>query len=402
VTSVLDLVQRPQAVPDPYAVYHSLRERDPVLWVPELNRWLVTGHRQALAVLPHENSSSDRRNWDDYRLPEGLDRPPGGMVAADPPDHTRLRALVQQAFTPRLVERLRARVEELVDELLRDAAERGAFDLMTDFAAPLPAIVLAELLGVPAADHERFRRWSTTFIETLDPVSHKAVAEGGAQAYQALSGYLTEVFAARRAQPRDDLICGLLRAEADGARLRGPELLEMCLLLVVAGQETTANLLGNGVNALFQHPAQLRRLRTEPGLIGTAVEELLRYDAPIQVSGRAMRADLELDGHRLRKGQMVGVLLGAANRDPAAFADPDRLDLARRPNPHLGFGRGIHFCLGAPLARLEAGIALLRLVTRFPELRPAGTPVRRANVHVRGFASMPVESGVAVGGRAAL
>jgi cytochrome P450 len=384
------LLARPDAIADPYGVYDELRARGRILWVDELNRWLVTGHREAATILRHEKGSNDRRNWDDYQLPEGLDRPPGGISAADPPAHDRLRALVQQAFTPRLIQLLQPRIEKLTDSLITDAADRGEFDLMTDLGYPLPAIVLAEMLGIPAADHTEFRVWSMTFIDTFDPVSHRIISTDGIHAADSLAAYLTAIIDEQRRSPREDLIGGLVQAEQDGERLSREETLEMCLLLIVAGMETTANLIGNGMNALFAHPDETRRLRADPSLIQSAIEELMRYDAPIQLSGRAVLEDFEVDGSVFRKGQMVGIIVGAANRDPEAFVDPHRLDLSRRPNNHLGFGRGIHFCLGAPLARLESAIAISALVDRFPKLHPAGAAVRRDNVHVRGFASLPV------------
>ena len=374
---------------DPYPLYDLLRGAGPVLWLEPLGYWVVVSHSEVLTVLRHPMLSSDRSRWDAYELPPGEERPGGGMAVMDPPDHTRLRGLVQQAFTPRMLERLRPRIEELVDRLLAAAGERAEFDLMADFAAPLPAIVLAELLGVPPADQELFRRWATAHIESIDPVSH-SVSDEGMAARATLRGYLEEVVARRRREPREDLISGLLAAHERGDRLDAPELMEMLLLLLVAGVETTANLIGNGMNALFDHPAELGRLRAEPGLIESAIEEMVRYDSPIQLAGRVPIEDVELAGQTLRKGQMVGVILGAANRDPAAFPEPNRLDLARTPNPHVAFGRGIHFCIGAPLARIEGQVAIPALLARFPTLRRAGDTRRRENLHVRGFASIPV------------
>jgi len=377
------------ALDDPYPVYDLLRKRDPLLWIPDMNRWMVTGHRQALEILRHEKLSSDRGRWDDYQLPPGLDRPPGGMFVMDPPDHTRLRALVQQAFTPRMVQLLRLRIEELADDLL-DAAAGQDVDLMAAFAGPLPAIVIAELLGIPAAEQEMFRHWTTTLIEAIDPVSHHLVSDAGTCAQQELEGYLSQVIGARRREPRADLISGLVRAEASGDRLTGEELREMCILLTIAGLETTTNLIGNGVSALLDYPDEADRLRAQRGIAMTAIEELLRFDSPIQVSGRVPTEDTEIDGKVLRAGQMVGILLGAANRDPAEFPEPARLDLGRTPNRHLAFSRGIHFCLGAPLARLEGAIAIPALLRRFPRMARAGEPKRRQNVHVRGLATLPV------------
>jgi cytochrome P450 len=376
---------------DPYPVYDVLRGMGPVVYLEQLDRWMVSGHRQALDLLRDERLSSDRTRWRDYQPPESFDRLPGGMVMLDPPDHTRLRSLVSQAFSPRLVEQLRPRIEELVTELLDEAEARGEIDLMPDFAGPLPATVLAELLGIPAADHVLFRTWTTTLIDSIDPVSVRlSESEAVTKAREATEAYLLDIIGKRRRQPEQDLISALVQAEESGAKLSAAELLEMCYLLVIAGLQTTANLIGNGTDALLQNPGQLARLRAEPGLIGTAVEEMLRYDGPIQVSGRVPVTDVEIDGQTLPQGHMVGILIGAANRDPAAFPDPDRLDLGRTPNNHLGFGRGIHFCLGGPLARIEGAIALAALVTRFPDLRRAGEAQRRRSIHVRGFVSLPL------------
>lgn len=377
------------ALEDPYPVYDLLRARGPLLWIPDMNRWMVTGHRQAREILRHEKFSSDRSRWDDYQLPPGLDRPPGGMFVMDPPDHTRLRALVQQAFTPRVVQRLQRRIEQLADDLL-DAAPGHDADLMAGFAGPLPATVLAELLGIPAVEQGMFRDWTTTLIEAIDPVSHHLVSDAGTRAQRELEAYLSDVVGSRRREPRGDLISGLVQAEASGDRLTGEELLEMCILLTIAGLETTTNLIGNGVNTLIDHPEEADRLRAEPKIVTTAVEELLRFDSPIQVSGRVPMEDVEVDGKLLRAGQMVGILLGAANRDPDEFPQPARLDLTRSPNRHLAFSRGIHFCLGAPLARLEGAIAIPALLRRFPRMSLAGEPKRRTNVHVRGLATLPV------------
>jgi pimeloyl-[acyl-carrier protein] synthase len=391
-TQLGDLVgQLLRTADDPYPVYDRIRDTGRVLWVEELGRWLVTGHREALAVLCHSRASSDRRRYQDAPPGDaGGGYRPGGLPFVDPPDHTRLRALVQQAFTPKAVERLRPEVERLTDELLTAAGERGEADLIADFAGPLPAVVLAELLGIPPGDQELFRSWAMKIIETIDPVSQRVVSGAGHQASADLSDYLTRVIDERRRRPADDLISGMVHAEESGQRLSGDELLQMCLLLAVVGLETTTNLIGNGVSALLAHPAELRRLQAEPGLVKSAVEELLRYDAPVQLAGRVAVDDIELDGRTLRPGQVVGLVLGAANRDPDAFPDPDRLDLTRSPNNHVAFGRGIHFCLGAPLARLEGPIAIAALVTRFPKVRPAGEAKRRQNVHVRGFESVPI------------
>ena len=380
-------------VTDPYPVYDALRDRGRVLWVEELGRWLITGHQEAMAVFGHEKVSSNRALADNsIPWPEGGIQP-RGLPFTDPPDHTRLRRLVQHAFTARRVEQQRKQVATLVDDLLTAVAGRDEFDLVTDVAGPLPAIVLARLLGIPPEDHETFRRWVTTVIETIDPVSLRLKSGEDAEDRISLEKYFEDIIEQRRRRPEDDLISALVEAEESDERLTAREILEMCVVLTMAGLEATTNLVANGMYALLQHPDQLARLRAEPGLIKTAVEELLRYDAPVQLAGRVMMQDIEIGGRLLRKGQTAGVVIGAVNRDPRAFAEPERLDLARDPNNHLGFGRGIHHCVGAPLARLEAPIAITALVTRFPGLRLAGPPKRGQNIHVRGFESLPLAPG---------
>jgi cytochrome P450 len=386
-SDLASLIDSPETTVDPYPVYDVLRKTGRVLWVEEMGRWLVTGHREALFILCHDKVSVNRHLLDDG---VAADEKPRGLPFIDPPDHTRLRALVQQAFTPRAVERLRPEAEKLANELLNAADDRGEMDLITDFAGPLPAIMLASMLGIPTEDHDLFRSWAAAIVETIDPVSHRLVSDAGKQERVSMQNYLTDIIAQRRRRPAEDLISGMVQAEESGDRLTGTELMEMCVVLTIAGVEATTNMIGNGVNALLDHPDQLARLRGEPQMIKSAVEELLRYDPPIQVAGRIPLEDIEVDGKRLGKGQTVGVLLGGANRDPEVFPEPGRLDLTRSPNNHIAFGRGIHFCLGAPLARVEGSIAISALVNRFPYLSPAGEGKRRTNVHVRGFMSLPV------------
>ncbi|HJQ02919.1 MAG TPA: cytochrome P450 [Jatrophihabitans sp.] len=389
-TDVAALLSGPEFHVDPYPAYDVLRDLDRVLWVDGMDRWLVTGHAEAVALFTHPCASSNRDLADESeRWPEdGIQ--PRGLPFLDPPDHTRLRRLVQGAFTQRAVERARPRIEEVVDGLLTAAGERGEFDLVQDFAAPLPAIVLSNLLGIPPADHAMYHRWVATIIETIDPVSHRRRSEAGADERVTMRNYLTEVIDRRRVEPRDDLISAMVQAEEDGEQLTSQEILEMCVVLTMAGLEATTSLIANGTIALFDHPEQLARLRDDPGLMTSAIEELLRFDAPVQVAGRVARDDFSLGGHELKKGQTVGVLLGAVNRDPLAFDQPNELRLDRNPNNHLGFGRGIHKCIGAPLARLEGPIAFTALLSRFPGLRLDGEGKRRHNIHVRGFESLPV------------
>lgn len=376
---------------DPYPFYDAMRAMGPIVWMEQKpGRWVVTGHAAAWEILRDGRFSSDRRRWNEYTPVPGTDEMSGGMFVMDPPVHTRLRGLVQQAFTAKTVTSMRPRIEGLVADLVAGLKEQPEADLMSAFANPLPAVVLAELLGIPVEEQDLYRQWTLEFIEAVDPVSHSMDSEAGLAAKARIEEYLGDIIERRRADPRDDLISRMAQAEAEGERLSARELLEMSVLLTVAGLETTANLIGNGMNALLDFPAQADRLRADPSLIGSAVEELLRFDGPIQMSGRVATEEIEIGGVTLHEGQMVAVMGAAANRDPAVFTDPSKLDITRTPNQHLGFGRGIHFCLGAALARLEATVAILALVQTFPSMSRAGAPTRRVNLHVRGFETLPV------------
>jgi cytochrome P450 len=375
---------------DPYPVYAQLRSLGRVFWHPELRHWVVTRHHEADFILRDSRFSANRSRWEGYAPPPGQDRPSPMMTDVDPPDHTRLRNLVQQAFTPRVVEQMRARVSAFADELLAAAAGQGEVDLVEALAYPLPVLVIADLLGVPAADRARFQRWSADMADSMDPTTHGPGSASGGAARNELRRYLAGITEERRREPREDLISRLVAAEEDGDRLSNDELLDMCVLLLAAGHETTVNLIGNGVNALLDHPDQLGLLRERPELMESAVEEFLRFDSPVQMNSRVPVEDVEVGESTLRAGQMVLILVGSANRDPEEFAEPERLDVSRGANHHLAFGRGIHFCLAAPLARMEGQIAIGRLLERFPDLRRAGTPTRRPNPVFRGLATLPV------------
>jgi cytochrome P450 len=379
----------PEVRLDPYPVYQQLREREPVQWNEHIEIWTLTRYADVAAVLRDGRMSADRTTADRFRLPPGR-QIYQSMLTLDPPDHTRLRTLVNKAFTPTTVSRLRPRIQALVDEILDKAEEEGSLEVIADLAYPLPVTVIAEMLGVPPEDYQIFKDWSATLAANLDPLRAGEMREAAFDARDALSEYLSGIVEKRRARPRDDMISALLAVEESGDVLSHRELLIMCNLLLIAGHETTVNLIGNGLRALLTHPDQLERLRDEPDLIETAVEELLRFDSPVQLTGRVVSEDLEVGGVQMRPGHFVMVLLGAANRDPAQFPDPDRLDLARHPNQHLSFGRGIHFCLGAPLARVEGQVAIGSLVRRFPRLRLDGEPVQRDTVTLRGLESLPV------------
>jgi cytochrome P450 len=381
----------PAVMADPHPYYRTMREQDPVHWNEALRAWFLTRHADVAELLRNDRLSADRRRSERFTPPpSGRERPGRSMLVSDPPDHSRLRNLVSKAFTPRMIELLRPRVEAIVADRLDRIAGRSEVDLIAEVAYPLPVIVIAEMLGVPAGDRVRFQEWSAMAARGLDPILDARTQDQVLDARDALDAYLLGIIAERRAEPRDDLITALIAAEERGDALTEGELVVMCALLLIAGHETTVNLIGNGVLALLQDPGALDRLRREPELAGTAVEELLRHGSPVQWTGRVALADVELGGRRIAANQSVVGILAAANRDPAVFADPDRLDLGRHPNPHLSFGRGIHFCLGGPLARMEAQILLPALLERFPELRLAGEPEPRPTLNLRGLARLPV------------
>lgn len=377
-----------------YGVYRQMREHGRVMWVGEdvSERWIVSGYQQIQELLgQHEKFSSNRRLWDKWDQIGGTDA--GSlMIGMDPPEHTRVRAPFMHTLTPQGVKRFRPRVEQLVKELLDKVADHDEIDLMEDFAEPLPLHVLAELLGVPQEAEEFFRSYTVMVLAELDVVSHtfRAQTDEIRQARAEVDAFFDTLIADRRKQPRDDLISGMVQSEGSGDRVTGEEMRELCVALMGAGLEPSTYMIGNAVSAMFEHPGEAARLRANPEMIGTALEEFLRYDAPVHLAGRVVKEDVELDGHLLRAGQLVAWLIGAANRDERAFAEPDRLDLDRDPNRHLTFGHGIHRCLGAPVARLVGSIAIPELVIRFPNLRPAGEPKRLPNPHVHAFKTLPV------------
>jgi cytochrome P450 len=386
----------PEFVADPYPTYHRLRAEDPVHQSP-LGFWVLTRYEDVVSVLRDPRLIKEPiAAFVAARF--GLAAPPTGMglsmLDRDPPDHTRLRGLVSKAFTPRVIEQLRPHIQQIVDGLLdRVEGERG-MDLIEQFAYPLPVIVICEMLGVPVADHERFKGWGLDIARGLDAIMlppDSPVAERSVVARRALAEYFRGLIAERRAAPRDDMLSGLIAAEEAGDKLSEDELLATCILLLVAGHETTVNLIGNGSLALLRHPNQRRRLQEDPGLIVTAVEELLRFDGPVQRTSRIPSEDVTIGGKIIGKGEMVMPFIGAADRDPAQFRDPDRLDIGRADNRHIAFGWGIHFCIGAPLARVEGQIAINTLLRRRPKLALAtDTPEYRQSLTLRGLSALPV------------
>lgn len=393
------------ALANPVPLYHAMRESAPVHRREESYgvAWHLTRYDDIAFALKDPRFSAERSFNDPQmrahltdagreRAEEFARYASRWLIAIDPPDHTRLRGLVLKAFTPRVVESLRPRIEGIVDELLNDAATRGEMDVMHDFAYPLPATVIAELLGVPVADRDRFKRWSDSLInvQSFDD-------EGAHRDFREMVDYLRDAVHARaNADLTSDLLTALVHAREERDALSEDELIAQAMLLLVAGHETTTNLIGNGLLALFRHPEQLRRLRDDPTLLPNATEELLRYDGPVQLTSRTAKAEIELRGTRIAAGSPVILWLGAANHDPARFVNPDALDLARPDaKGHLAFAHGIHFCVGAALARMEGQIALGALLHRFPDVRPAAdtdlaTPEWGPNPALRGLLHLPV------------
>jgi cytochrome P450 len=389
----------PEHRADPHALYHRLRELDPVHRIPGTRDWGVFRHADATAVLRDPRFSPDPSHLPPEAQPLAGPRRVESKVLLflDPPDHTRIRALVSSAFTPHRVRRLRGRVEELVGGLLDRAEAKGSLEVISDLAYPLPVAVICELLGVPAdADQATFRRWASDASRRLDGQLDvdPATWARGEEAVAHFIEYFITLLDQRRQQPEHGLLDALIAAEQAGDRLDPEELLTIVILLFLAGHETTMNLIGNGLWALLRHPDQLERLRRDPSLGPSAVEELLRYDGPVHLTGRIATEDLRLAGTPIRKGEQVIVVLAAANRDPVVFPDPDRLDIGRRDNRHLTFSAGIHYCLGAGLARLEGEVVLGELLRRFPRLELAGPePVYRDHFVLRGLRSLELSLG---------
>jgi cytochrome P450 len=380
----------PDVLADPYPLYRRLREQDPVHRSP-LGFWVVTRYADVELVLRDPRFG---RGGFEALLDSQQGRLPPSMLFRDPPDHTRLRALVSRAFTPRVVEAMRPHIQAIVDRLLDRVAGARAMDVIADLAYPLPVTVICEMLGVPTEDHERIRQWSADVARSLDAIGPWAapeVAERGRTSRRALAEYFRGLVAERRRQPQPDLLSSLIAAEERGDRLTEGELLSTCILLFVAGHETTVNLIGNGLLALLRHPDQLALLRGDPTVVPGAVEELLRYDSPVQRTARTTSEDVELGGRVIDKGSMVVAVVGAANRDPARFPEPDRLDVRRADTHHVSFGFGIHYCLGAPLARVEGQVAFATLLRRMPDLAlDTDAPEWRESSVLRGLKALPV------------
>jgi cytochrome P450 len=387
---------------DPYRQYAALREHDPVHRSP-LEVWVLFRYDDIVGVLRDSSLSvqvdnatpTARMQMFAEQAPEERERGAHSILNVDPPDHTRLRRLVSKAFTPKMVHELRPRIQALVDDALEAMAARGEADVIVDLAFPLPFTVISEMLGMPDGNRDEVRGWSHTLTKTLDPILSPEEVDAALAAANNMQSHIQDVLAWKRDHPADDLLTGLIAAEDEGDRLSEIELLDQVLLLYVAGHETTVNLIGNATLALLGHPDQLARLRSDPELDGGAVEELLRYDSPVQFSRRITTADLDVDGTTIPAGTFTLTCLGSANHDEARWGPTaDELDITRPDaGQHMSFGNGIHHCLGSSLARTEAQVAIGTLVRRFPDLKLAGEPERNGRVVLRGLEFLPVTLG---------
>jgi cytochrome P450 len=381
----------PEFRADPYPFYDMLRSYAPIFYWEPWGLWFMTSHEDCQALLRDDRLGHEFLDEMPPSQQPLWDMQARWMLTMNPPDHTRLRGLVYKAFTPRTVAQLRESIQQTTDELIDAALDRGEMDLIRDFAYPLPVTVICSMLGVPAADHIRFHDWSDAIARSLDLTEDQAVYERATVAAVDVTAYLADLLAERRARPQDDLLSALVAVEEAGDRLSADELYATCALLLIAGHETTVNLLGNGTQALLRNRGEWDRLRADAALTKTAVEELLRYDSAVQLTSRAALQDISYKGIEFAAGTGIAFILGAANRDPAQFNDPWRLDIGREPNRHLAFGGGIHYCLGAPLARLEGEIAFATLARRLPNLDLTTESAEyKDNYVLRGLASLPV------------
>ncbi len=403
ITSAAQLGYRPSDpgfIADPYPVFAELRDRHPVLYDGTTDQWVISRHEDVARLLrdrrlgrTYHHVASDA---DFERTPPPAWHAPfhelndAGMLDLEPPDHTRLRRLVSKAFTPRTVADMAPRVQSIVDELVDRAVDAREFDLIADIAEPLPVTVIAELLGIPEADHHLLRPWSNDYCLMFELEPTEAAARRSVAAAEAFGAYLHDLIVERRARPRKDLISGLIAVADEGDQLTERELIGTCVLLLNAGHEASVNGAGNGWWTLFRHPAALAALRATPHLADTAVDELLRYDTPLPLFERWVLSDIEVAGTTIPRGQEVALLYASANRDPAAFPDPDSVDLDRPSKAHLAFGAGIHYCLGAPLARLELQTSFASVLRRMPSLELLEEPVWKPTFILRGLAALRV------------
>ncbi len=387
----------PEVLADPYPLYHRLRTQDPVHWDPFLHAWVVTRYADVLNVLL--KFSADRTPTPEKLAEIGLSAlgpiahvMVRQMLFLDPPAHVRLRSLASQAFSPRRVEVLRSHIQDITNSLLDRVQSNGRMDVIGDLAEPLPCIVTAEMLGVPTTDHRQLKAWSQDFAEMLGNFQHNPNrALGILRSVEEMTRYFRSAMKEQRLRPRGGLISSLMSAEIQGDRLSEEEVIANCIVTMVGGQETTTNLIGNGILALLRHPNQLQKLRSDLSLIPNAVEELLRYESPSQHTARLAPEDTILGGKLIRKGQAAIAVMAAANRDPERFPNPDQLDIERADNRHVAFGWAAHFCFGAPLARIEGQIAFESILRRSPSLAlQTASLTWRNNLGLRGLTALPI------------
>ncbi len=387
----------PEVLANPYPLYHQLRSEDPVHWDHFLHAWVVTRYADVVTVF--QRFSANRTPTPEQLTALGLSALTPlaqvmvrQMLFLDPPAHGRVRGLASKAFTPRRVETLRSHIQDIIDSLLNAVQAKGSMDVIADLAYPLPAIVTAEMLGVPTSDHMQLIQWSADFAQVLGNFQHNP--ERAPQVLRSLEEMILYFRAAIREHqehPQDDLISALITAEIDGDRLTEEEVIANLIVTMVGGQETTTNLIGNGLLSLLRHPDQFEKLQADLSLVPSAVEELLRYESPSQQTARLAPADVELGGKTIRKRQAVIAVMGAANRDPERFPDPDRLDISRQNNRHVAFAWASHFCFGAPLARLEGQITFETVLRRMPNITlEPGPIIWRENLGLRGLIALPV------------
>ncbi|MFC3573710.1 cytochrome P450 [Streptomyces yaanensis] len=393
----------PAFVADPYPAYAELRARGRVHYYEPSDQWLIPHHADVSALLRDRRlgrTYQHRFTHEDF----GRTAPPPehepfhtlndhGMLDLEPPDHTRIRRLVSKAFTPRTVEQLKPYVHGLAGDLVSRLVEAGGGDLLTDVAEPLPVAVIAEMLGIPQADRPLLRPWSADICGMYELSPSEETARRAVRASVEFSEYLRELIATRREHPGEDLISGLIAAHDEGDRLTEQEMISTCVLLLNAGHEATVNATVNGWWTLFRHPDQLAALRADHSLVPSAVEELMRYDTPLQLFERWVLDEIEIDGTTIPRGAEIAMLFGSANHDAAVFDAPDRLDLTRKDNPHISFSAGIHYCIGAPLARIELAASMTALLEKAPTLRLAAEPERKPNFVIRGLEGLSVEIG---------
>jgi pimeloyl-[acyl-carrier protein] synthase len=376
-----DIILTPEFLADPYTVYHRMRDEEPVYWSDRFNAWMLTRYADVKSML-HDSRMNSRERISAIlsQLPDSArlemrplsDHLTKWVAFTDSPDHTRLRTLVDKAFTPRMIANLRGPIQSIVDDLLEKIQHAGRLDVVRDFSFPLPATVISSMLGIPRADHDKFKKWSNDIANFVSAGGISIeVARRAQQSVIELAEYFKRIVKERRQSPHDDLISRLVAAEEQGNKLTEDELFAMFVQLFFAGHETTTGLINNGLLALLMNPEEKRKLQDDPTLIASAVEEFLRYDTSVQRQARVAAEDMEIGSQMIRKGQYVLLFIAAANRDPAVFPNPDALDIARKENRHLAFGYGSHFCIGGPLARLEGQIAFSTLLERMPNIELA-------------------------------